>query len=105
ANVCWQRRLQVAAEPEWQHFCGVHALAITLREVARPIDVDYACDLARLAGVLIAIELLYVTGYAEEQCEMPTGRSACDTDAIGIDVVLLRVGSQPADRRLGVVHG
>jgi hypothetical protein len=99
-------RLQVAAQEQGQHLGRVHALAVGLREVARPVEIDHAGDRAGLAGVAARpLELLDACRHAEGLGEVPARRAAGDLDAGGVDAILGGVGTDPADGRLHVVDG
>ena len=98
--------LDIPPEEQREHLGGVDALAIRLGEVAGAIDVHHAADSARLIGVPARpFELGDPGSDRQELRQVPTRRAPGGADAVGIDVVLLGIGPQPADGRLDVVYG
>ena len=50
-----------------------------------------------------ALQLLHVAAGAQQGDEVAAGRGSPDADVVRVEVVLLRLGPQPADRRLAVL--
>src|SRR5262249_41325553 len=105
-DVTAQGVVQVAAQPEGEHFGGVDAFAVRFGEVAGAVIVHhtaYAAGLVQVAAA--ALKTLDVRGDAEKLREMAARRTTHDADALGIDVILLGAGPQPADCFLDVMNG
>ena len=58
----------------------------------------------QLVGSELTFEVLAVAGDSEHGYEMASRRGAVDRDALRVETVFLRIGLEPADRRLAVVE-
>jgi hypothetical protein len=74
------------------------------QEVGRTAERHDTTDPAGLIGrTATAFQRFHSAAGAEQVDQMAAGRAAPHADPLGIDVVLVRVGAQPADGRLAVV--
>ncbi len=97
--------LQITAQPQRQHQVRIHAPAVGLREVGRPIVVHHRLHLCRLLLIRpIAVERPAVAGQPQHQNQMTSRRSARGADVLRVNSVLRRIGPQKADRRLHILH-
>ncbi len=98
-------RFEVAPQEQRQNLRSVDALAIGFGEIAGPIDIDDAGDVARHPGIsAVSFEHRNVRGDSQKLRQVSAGRTSRRANAVGVDVVLFRVGSQPAHGRLRVMH-
>ena len=64
---------EIAAEEEWQHVFGIHALFVALGEVTGAEEIDHTTDSAALIQISFTFELRDPGGDAEELRQMATG--------------------------------
>ncbi len=76
-----------------------------LKEVGRAAEVAGGLDLAGEPGVAAVAFILFLTaGEAQERREVTARRNAPHADPLGVKVILLRMGAQPADSGFAVLH-
>ena len=81
---------------------GIGIVAV-MEEISWPEKIDHALHGAGLVEIGADVEGFGIAGDAEQRDEMPSRRLAPDADALGIDIVLPRVGAEPADRRFAIL--
>ena len=81
------------------------AFAAEGEEIGRAAEVHHAGDAAALVQVLaeVSLQLLHAAGDAEHADEVAAGGDAKDGDLVGVEVVFLSMGAQPADGGLAVM--
>lgn len=105
-DVSFRKLLQVASQPEGQHFGGIDTFTVGFGKITGAEEIDDASDVAGLFRIASSsFEASDPFGDGQELRQVSAGGSAGSADAIGIDVVFLGVGSEPADGCLDVVDG
>ncbi len=76
-----------------------------LKEVGRAAEVAGGLDLAGELGVAaVAFILFFTAREAQERREVTARGNAPHADPLGVKVILLRMGAQPADSGFAVLH-
>jgi hypothetical protein len=97
--------IEIAAKELREDVSGVDAFSVGFGEIGCTVVIDHGGHAARLIEIrAIAFKFLHARCQAEKQCERTAGRSTRDANAAWVEIELGRVGAQPSDGRLDVVH-